>query len=190
MFRDIWEACGLSSEVLMGRSLDGPLGCTASFKARNQPRSRWNHFRWSNRGCEMTAALLKPRVCIWRSWHSSPNFSSLLHKNGPKISWSHSWKFVWLPQCHTSLLQNLPHWTRGFARSENHGHFHRLSFDHGCARNPRTEGYRCRFPHVGLIIPEAMNLPTASKSGWSQPHSLVLFQWQDCPFKKPVQIGL
>lgn len=106
------------------------------------------------------------------------------------VSWSRSWKFMWLPQGHASLLQNLPHWAWGFARSENHGHFHRLSFDHGCARNPRMEGYRCRFPHACLINPETMNLPTASKSSWSQPHSLVLFQWQDCPFKKPVQIGL
>lgn len=83
MFRDIWDTCDPSSEVLMGRSLDEPLGWTGSLEAHNQPRSRWNHFRWSNRGCEMTAALLRSHhVCIWRSWDSSLNLSSLLYKNG------------------------------------------------------------------------------------------------------------
>lgn len=83
MFRDIWDTCDPSSEVLMGRSLDEPLGWTGSLEAHNQPRSRWNHFRWSNRGREMTAALLRSHhVCIWRSWDSSLNLSSLLYKNG------------------------------------------------------------------------------------------------------------
>lgn len=190
MFRDIWDTCDPSSEVLMGRSLDGPLGWTGSLKTHNQPRSRWNHFRWSNRSHEMTAALLRSHVCIWRSWDSSPNLSSLLYRNDfPGLVKPQLKIGVTSPGSHKSFAKS-PSLNPGICWKWEPLPFSQTQFDHGCARNPRMEGYRCRYPHACLFIPEAMKLPTALKSGWSQPHSLVLCQWQDCPFKKPVQIGL